>query len=60
MEFKMSESQLEKKSETHYLGKEGYYIFKSENNRWIFVPFEKEFNDEMLLEVVAKLNLLNK
>lgn len=49
---------LKKKSDVHYLSELGYYIL-NENKTWIFIPFEKEFNKEMLLEIIKKLEYLN-
>lgn len=55
--WKCNGPHLKKMSEIHYLSNEGYYLF---NEKWIFIPFEKQFDENQLLEIAETLKFLNK
>lgn len=48
---------LLKMSDKHYQCEHGYFMFKSD--KWIFIPFEKEFNESFLGDIVDTLHRLN-
>jgi hypothetical protein len=50
---------LEKISDLHYKCPYGYFIFKKNESEWVFIPFEKEFNTEELMEVFGILKSLD-
>jgi hypothetical protein len=45
-------------SDIHYKCEYGYFMLK-EHNRWIFLPFEYEFDADLLLSIINTLKNLN-
>lgn len=54
--WKCNGPHLEKMSDIHYLSNDGYYLFQ---DKWVFIPFEKEFNEDALISVTDTLSFLN-
>jgi len=50
---------LEKISDFHYKSLYGYFLFRKNESEWVFLPFEKEFNTEELMEVFGILKSLD-
>jgi hypothetical protein len=44
---------LEKISDFHYKSSYGYFIFKE--GSWSFIPFEKEYSKNQLIEIIEVL-----
>ncbi len=57
--WKCNGPHLEKMSEIHYRSCDGYYLFDSPLKQWVFVPFEKNFNEENLTSILETLKYLN-
>ena len=53
---------LEKISEFHYKSYYGYFLFKESSlseGRWVFIPFEKEFTEDQLMDVILAFDFLD-
>lgn len=48
---------LGKINNLYYSSNQGYYV--SENGKWLFIPFERNYSREELLKIIENLNLLN-
>lgn len=53
-----NDSNLEKISNKVYKTECGYFLFK-EHGKWMFLPHEREFDDENLLNIINTLKNLN-
>jgi len=51
---------LEKVDDLYYKFKYGYFIFQNEQQKWVFIPFEKFFDEDMLKISLENLFSLNK
>jgi hypothetical protein len=54
--WKCNGPHLLKISEIHYKSIDGYYI---KNQKWFFIPFEKYFDEKLLIKISDTLNFLN-
>jgi len=43
----------------HYKSEYGYYIKNVDNNAWVFIPFEREFDSSILTNIIHTLKYLN-
>jgi hypothetical protein len=50
---------IEKVDESYFKFEYGYFLFQKEEDKWVFVPFEKFFDEEMLKLSLENLNSLN-
>jgi hypothetical protein len=50
---------LEKSHNGLYKSIDGYFIFKPLLQKYVFIPFEKEYDDNQLLDISNTLKLLN-
>ena len=58
--WKCNGPHLEKSLDGYYKSIEGYWIFKPLLQKYVFIPFEKEYDDNQLLDISNTLKLLNK
>ena len=56
--WKCNGPHLELVSNIHYKSEYGYFLNKS-NNHWVFLPFEKELDSDILLGIMDTLKNLN-
>ena len=56
--WKCNRPHLELMSDIYYKCEYGYFMMK-EDNRWIFLPFEYEFDADLLLGIMDTLRNLN-
>jgi hypothetical protein len=54
---KYSSLDLEWMSDIHYKCSYGYFILR--DDQWIFIPFEQEFNTDILFNIANALRNLN-
>lgn len=57
--WKCNGPHLEKSTDNLYSSSEGYYMFSVLDNEWTFIPNEKHFKSEGLLDIINTLNILN-
>ena len=58
--WKCNGPHLEQSTENLYRSGDGYYLFSNTENEWTFIPYEKHFKTENLLNIINTLNMLNK
>lgn len=55
--WKCNGPHLNKMSEIHYSSEYGYFL--KNNSEWKFVPFEKQYSSEVLIEIAQTIDSLN-